>query len=54
MIQQVNLFHPIFRKQQKKFSAKAMLQAGVAVLAGIGLMYALTWWRLDVLQRQMR
>jgi len=54
VIQQVNLFHPIFRKQQKKFSAKAMLQAGVAVLAGIGLMYALTWWRLDVLQRQMR
>ncbi len=54
MIQQVNLFHPIFRKQQKKFSAKAMLQAGVAVLAGIGLMYALTWWRLDVLRRQAR
>ena len=54
MIQQVNLFHPIFRKQQKKFSAKAMLQAGVAVLAGIALMYALTWWRLDVLRRQVR
>lgn len=54
MIQQVNLYHPIFRKQEKKFSAKAMLQAGATVLTGIVLVYALTWWRLDVLRAQAR
>ncbi len=52
MTQQVNLYHPIFRKQQKRFSAKAMLQAGVAVLTGIVLVYALSWWRIDVLRKQ--
>ncbi|MHB8347588.1 MAG: hypothetical protein ACYDHM_10475 [Acidiferrobacterales bacterium] len=54
MTQQVNLYHPIFRRQQKKFSAMAMLQAGVTVLAGIALVYALSWWRIDVLRGQAR
>ena len=52
MIQQVNLYYPIFRRQEKKFSAKAMLQAGVVVFGGIALLYALSWWRIEVLRAQ--
>lgn len=44
--QQVNLYQPVFRKQKRKFSATAMLQAaGIAVL-GIGLLYGYTWWQV--------
>lgn len=51
--QQVNLYHPIFRKQQKRFSAKAMLQAGVGVLAGILLMYGYAYWQTLSLRTQV-
>lgn len=49
--QQVNLYHPIFRKQEKKFSAKAMFQAGAAVVGGIVLMYAYSAWQLGSLRQ---
>jgi len=49
--QQINLYHPIFRRQEKKFSAKAMLQAGGAVLAGIVLMYGYSAWQLGSLRQ---
>ena len=49
--QQVNLYHPIFRKQEKKFSAKAMLQASAVVVGGIVLMYAYSAWQLDSLRQ---
>jgi Tfp pilus assembly protein PilN len=52
MRQQVNLYHPIFRRQDKKFSARTMLQAGVAVLAGILLLYLYAAWQVDALKRQ--
>ena len=45
MNQQVNLYHPIFRKKEKKFSAVAMLQAGGAIIAGIVLLYGLQLWQ---------
>ncbi len=54
MNQQVNLYHPVFRRQEKKFSAKAMLQAGVVVLVGIALLYAYSWWRVAELRVQAR
>jgi Tfp pilus assembly protein PilN len=54
VIQQVNLYHPIFRKQEKKFSALTMLQAGVLVLAGILLMYVYAWWQVGSLRTQAR
>ncbi len=54
MNQQVNLYHPVFRRQQKRFSAVAMLQAGVAILAGIVLFYALSLWRIESLRAQLR
>lgn len=45
--QQVNVFHPIFRREPKKFSAKAMLQAGLLVLAGIAVLYGYSHWQLS-------
>ena len=51
--QQVNLYHPIFRKQHKRFSAKAMLQAGVGVLLGVALLYGYSWWNLLSLREQV-
>lgn len=50
MSQQVNLYQPVFRKQKRKFSALAMLQATVLVVLGIGLLYGYTWWQV----RQLR
>lgn len=50
MTQQVNLYQPIFRKQKRKFSAVAMLQATTAMILGIGLMYGYTTWQV----RQLR
>lgn len=52
MQQQINLYHPIFRRQEKKFSAKAMLQASAAVVAGILLMYVYSAWQLNSLRAQ--
>ena len=51
--QQVNLYHPIFRKQQKRFSAKAMVQAGVGVVLGTLLMYGYAWWQTASLRHQV-
>ncbi len=34
-MQQVNLYQPIFRKQEKVFSARTMLQGGAVVLVGL-------------------
>jgi len=52
--QQVNLYHPIFRREEKKFSATTMLQAGLLVLAGIVLMYGYTWWRTYALRTELK
>ena len=52
MSQQVNLYHPIFRRQEKKFSALTMLQAGVLIMAGIVLMYAYAWVQVGYLRVQ--
>jgi Tfp pilus assembly protein PilN len=47
MQQQVNLYRPIFRKQEKKFSAKAMAQAGAAILVGVVVIYGLMSWQVS-------
>ncbi len=52
MRQQVNLYQPIFRKQEKKFSAKAMLQAMAAIFVGIVLLFAWTQWQVSLLRNQ--
>lgn len=51
--QQVNLYHPIFRRQHKRFSAKAMLQAGLGVLLGTALLYGYSGWQLLSLKGQV-
>lgn len=53
MRQQVNLYQPIFRKQEKKFSAVAMLQAVGIVLVGIVLLFAWTQWQVSLLRGEL-
>jgi len=50
MSQQVNLFSPIFRKEEKKFSAKTMFQAAGIVAAGIALLTIVQVWNMSKLQ----
>jgi hypothetical protein len=52
MSQQINLYHPVFRKQEKKFSALTMLQAAALVLAGITMMYGYAAWQVRSLRQQ--
>jgi hypothetical protein len=53
VIQQVNLYHPIFRREEKKFSAVAMLQAGGVLIVGALLMYLFAWWQVGYLRDQI-
>ena len=52
MIQQVNLFQPIFRKQKKVFSAIAMLQVGLFVLLFFLLMGGYSLHQLRKMEAQ--
>lgn len=54
MSQQINLYQPIFRKQEKKFSTTAMLQAAGLVLAGIVLMYGYMQWQVNLLRTEIK
>ena len=54
MMQQINLYRPIFRRQEKKFSAIAMLQAGTAILVGIVVIYGLVHWQVADLREDVR
>jgi hypothetical protein len=53
-MQQINLYRPIFRKQEKKFSALAMLQAGGAIAVGIAIIYGLIGWQVGDLRAELR
>jgi hypothetical protein len=53
VIQQINLYRPIFRKQEKKFSAMAMLQAGGAILAGVVVILGLMMWQVHGLRQEV-
>jgi Tfp pilus assembly protein PilN len=52
--QQINLYRPIFRQQQKKFSARAMLQAGAVMAAGIVAIYGVLLWQLGQVREELR
>ncbi|MFL6622702.1 MAG: MSHA biogenesis protein MshI [Sulfurifustis sp.] len=54
MKQQINLYRPIFRKQEKKFSAAAMLQAGAAILVGVLVIFALLAWQVRGMREEVR
>lgn len=54
MSQQVNLYQPIFRKEEKKFSTVAMLQAMGLVVVGVVAIYAFTWWQIGALKSELK
>lgn len=53
MKQQVNLYQPLFRKQEKIFSAKTMLQAAGIILIGMVLLYLFESWQIQNLKTQV-
>ncbi len=52
-MQQINLYQPIFRKQEKIFSARAMLQGGAMIVGGLLLVFAYASWQTAALNRQV-
>jgi hypothetical protein len=52
--QQINLYQPIFRKEEKKFSTVAMLQAMGLVVVGVVAIYAYTWWQVGTLKSELK
>lgn len=54
MSQQINLYQPIFRKEEKKFSTVAMLQAVGLVAIGVVLLYGFTWWQSEALKNELK
>ncbi|MDA8391035.1 MAG: hypothetical protein M0Z76_09955 [Gammaproteobacteria bacterium] len=52
-VQEINLYHPIFRRQPKRFSAAAMLQAVVVLLAAGLLLYGFDFWQMRNLQAEL-
>jgi Tfp pilus assembly protein PilN len=54
MSQQINLYQPIFRKEEKKFSTVAMLQAVGLVAVGVVLLYGFTWWQSEALKSELK
>lgn len=53
MSQQINLYQPIFRKEEKKFSTVAMLQAVGVVVVGVLAMYGYTLWQIAALKNEL-
>lgn len=52
MNQQINLFHPIFRKEAKKFSAATSVQAAAIIIVGAALIYAVEYWQIGKLRAE--
>lgn len=44
-LQQINLYHPIFRREKKLFSAETMLQIVAVLVVAILLVYAFDLWQ---------
>lgn len=53
MSQQINLYQPIFRKQQKVFSTLAILQIAGLVVVGFGAIYGVGQYHLARLNAQI-
>jgi hypothetical protein len=52
-MQQINLYQPILRKQEKVFSAKTLLQGNLLVLGGLILLSVYTLFQTQQLQQQL-
>lgn len=53
MIQQINLYQPIFRQQKKVFSAVAMLQVLAVVVLALAVIYTFTYRQMLQTRQQM-
>jgi len=51
--QQINLYSPLFRKRKKLFTSRAMLQALVIVLMGLGAFYGYARYQVVALKEQV-
>jgi hypothetical protein len=51
MSQQINLFNPLFLRQEKYFSARTMLQSLGLILLGLIAIYAYALWQSSALER---
>jgi Tfp pilus assembly protein PilN len=54
MSQQINLYSPIFRKEHKRFSAVAMLQASGLLLGGVVIIYVFLFWQVSSLRAAVK
>lgn len=52
MTQQINLYSSLFRKQNKLFTSRAMLQALVLILVALAVLYTYARFQVGVLARQ--
>jgi hypothetical protein len=52
-MQQVNLYQPIFKQQEKVFSAKTLLQATVIVALGLAALYGYAAWQTAAIEGQL-
>jgi hypothetical protein len=52
-MQQINLYQPLFRKQEKIFSAKTMLQGAAMVALGMAAFFAYAAWQTHGLEAQV-
>ena len=52
MSQQINLYNPLFRRQEKYFSTLTMLQALGLILLGSLLVYGYAWYRTSGLEQR--
>lgn len=53
MRQQVNLYHPMFRKQEKVFSAKTLLQSTLIILIGVVMFSVYAKWQVIALESEL-
>ncbi len=49
MIQQINLYQPMFRHERRVFSAKAMLACAGIMILGLSLLYGYGRWQVGLL-----
>lgn len=47
MNQQINLYQPALREPQRVFAARSMLRTLAAVIGGLLVMHAYTWWQVE-------
>lgn len=53
MNQQINLYQPMFRKQEKVFSAVAMLQVLLLLIVALVAFYGYSWWSLQPFEQEL-